>query len=365
MVAAANPDDRHARFRQRRDFVRESVSFQIEQILRRIFRAGQQNEIRRPQVIALLHETKIHIRLVHQRIEIREIGNLRRLQDRDVQIAHDVILRHVLQGNGILVIDAELVQIRNDAQDRDARFFFQKIQRRREQRDVAAEFIDDNAADERAFVFIQEHQRPDDGRQRPAAIDIGNQENRRAERLGDAHIHDVILFQIDFRRTPRPFDDKDVKMFFHVIERLDDRGPRLLAVALLIIFGAVISDRFSEQNDLRAGISRRFQKHRIHFDAGQGPGRLRLRHRRAAHLAAVLRHIGIERHILRFEWRDAFPVLLQNPAKSRRQNAFPHMRTCPLKHRIFRHDSATSLFFKSIVIPATDRYTASARAAMY
>ena len=284
-----------------------------------------------------------------------------------MDISHHMIRRDILQGNRILIIDAQLIQERDDTQYRHAGLFLQEIQRRIKQRDIPSELIDDEPLHQRSFILIEEHQSAYDRRQSAAAIDVGDKENRCIELLGDTHIDDIILLQIHFRRTPGPFDDEHIEMALHVVHSLLHTGPSLLAIAILVLRSTVISDRLTQEHHLRARISCGLQKHRVHFHDGIYTGRFRLGHRRASHFPAGTSHIRIQRHILRLERSRQIPILRENPAKSRTQDTLTYMRTGSLKHDLFRclHHNSTPLSLSSIVIPATERYTLSERLAIY
>src|ERR1043166_397648 len=63
--------------------------------------------------------------------------------------------------------------------------------------EVAAELVDDEAADARALRVGQEMHRADNLRKDAANVDVGRQETRRVGDLGGAHVDDVALAEID------------------------------------------------------------------------------------------------------------------------------------------------------------------------
>ena len=57
-------------------------------------------------------------------------------------------------------------------------------------------------------------------------------------------------------------------------------------------------------DDLRSGLALRLQQHGIHMDGGSQTGGARLQRLSEPDLAAIFRHRGIIRHVLRLEGRD-------------------------------------------------------------
>ena len=88
----------------------------------------------------------------------------------------------------------------------------------------------------------------------------------------------------------------------------------------------------AEAHHLGNVVGFRFQQYRVHFDPGFDAGGRRLDGLGPADFAAVRGNIGIVGHILRLEGGNAKPVLAENAAQSRRQNAFADMRGSALHH---------------------------------
>ena len=118
---------------------------------------------------------------------------------------------------------------------------------------------------------------------------------------------------------------------------------------------AHVSDRFAHNDDLRLGVSRRFQKHRVHIDHGGKSRRLRLCDLRAPHLAPVKGDIGVQRHILRFERNNAPPLLPKDAAERRCEYALSHMGTRPHQHDALCHQIASASFLMFTGIPQVTR----------
>ena len=88
------------------------------------------------------------------------------------------------------------------------------------------------------------------------------------------------------------------------------------------------------QHHLNLPIVCRFQEDRIHVTFGFDARRFGLGCLGSADFAAVAAHVGIQRHILRFEWRDSNPALIQDPAQRRSKDAFAGMRSGSHDHQI-------------------------------
>ena len=78
-------------------------------------------------------------------------------------------------------------------------------------------------------------------------------------------------------------------------------------------------------NDLRPTIYLGLEKNWIHHNAWSYPAGLSLQNLRAAHLAAVWSHKGIQRHILRFKWRNIGSCAAKQAADTSRHQTLPHI----------------------------------------
>ena len=115
LVTAANADYRSSLFCQLADFLCIAFPLQIEEVFCSIFASRNDDQVRISKQISLLYKAYIDIRFVIQSVEICEVGNLRSLDYCNMDIPHHVIIRDFLQGNGVLIINAKFVQIRNNA----------------------------------------------------------------------------------------------------------------------------------------------------------------------------------------------------------------------------------------------------------
>ena len=126
-----------------------------------------------------------------------------------------------------------------------------------------------------------------------------------------------------------------------------------LLFVCIVFFRRHDTPDFSIYNDLRSGITCRFQKHRIHLHPRSNPRRLGLHDLRSSHLQAVFRDKGIQGHILRFKGRRPVSVLAEHSAKSSCQDTFSGIGHGSLNHDWLCHD--VSSFLRSIIRPKARR----------
>ena len=75
---------------------------------------------------------------------------------------------------------------------------------------IAAELVDDEAADQRRVVGRQHRLGADEARDHAAAVDVADQHDRHVGGAGKTHIGDVVRPQIDFRRAAGAFDQHEI-----------------------------------------------------------------------------------------------------------------------------------------------------------
>ena len=73
LIAAADPKERRPRRDARTNSIREAHLSDVEEILRRILRARQEDEIRMTQFLGGTHIVERDIRLVCQRVKVRKV----------------------------------------------------------------------------------------------------------------------------------------------------------------------------------------------------------------------------------------------------------------------------------------------------
>ena len=86
-------------------------------------------------------------------------------------------------------------------------------------------------------------------------------------------------------------------------------------------------------HDLRADIGFRFQQDRVHVGMRLDPAGQCLQCLRAADLAAVHRHGGVVRHVLRLEGAHGQPTPDGRPAEAGNKQGFSDVRSGSLEHQ--------------------------------
>ena len=257
---------------------------------------------------------------------------MREPHDRDL---HRLALRRAvriceLRREGILVVDVDL-HVRDHADDGQPAPLLQHPHAGIQDRLVAAEFVDDQPFQQRLLIRVQEHLRAQQLGKDAASVDIPRKEDRRADRLRESHVDDVVLFEVDLRRAPRAFDHDDVVLPRKGAVSVEDHRHQALFVGKISPC-VHISQHFPVDDHLGSGVCRGLEQYRIHPHVRQDAGRLRLHDLRAAHLQPVCRDIGVERHILRFKRGDPVSVLPEDPAQPRCEEALSGVGHGPLDH---------------------------------
>jgi hypothetical protein len=236
-----------------------------------------------------------------------------------------VELEPVLRGQ------ARQVQVGQDAQRRHARARLEHGEAGREQRRVAAELVDHEPAHVRALLGREQRDGAVERREHAAAIDVADQQHRRAAVARHAHVHDVVLREVDLGRASRALGDDEVVRGAQPVERAGHHRPQL---GLARVVGARVGDaqRAAEHHDLRRPVALRLEQHRVHVDRGRDARGERLRGLRAADLAAVVGDGGVVRHVLRLERRHAQPRAREDAAERGDEGRLAGVRRGALHH---------------------------------
>ena len=112
--------------------------------------------------------------------------------------------------------------------------FFQDINARLQNRPVSPELIDNGALDALALLLLQQGDGAIELGEHAPPVDIAYQQHRGIHQLGHAHIHNVLLLQIDFRRASRALDDDDVVFRRQAVVGLQNLGDELPLPAVIL-----------------------------------------------------------------------------------------------------------------------------------
>ena len=189
-----------------------------------------------------------------------------------------------------------------------------------EQGRVAAELVDDEAADEALFVHGKQPERPEELGEDAAAVDVADEEDGGIQVAGNGHVDDVGRLQVQLGRAAGALDDQEVEPDAEAVERLDDRRPEG-PLALVVLAGRHRPPGVAMNNHLRAVVGLGLEEDRVHVDVGLDPRGERLERLSPADLAAVGADGGVVRHVLRLERRDADAPAGEDPAEGRHQQA--------------------------------------------
>ena len=218
------------------------------------------------------------------------------------------------------------------AEHRFIRVVLEPVDPRSEEPKITSKTVDDETGDPSPLRLAQERQRAHQMGKHAAAVDVRHQQYRTIDRLGEAHVGDVAVAQIDLRRAARTFHQDHAVLG---AEALIGRHHRRLRDALVLVIGARVhgADGMAVNDDLRADIGVGFEQHRVHVAVGRKAAGPRLHRLSTADLTAIHGDRAIERHVLRFERRDACAATREQPAQARDQRALSRVRSRALHHQ--------------------------------
>ena len=305
------------------------------QVVDGIFRPRQQDHVGAAQ---LLDGTDVaHTDAVQdfQRVEIGIVRHARHLDDSNVDEGVLQLFFGQAVRQAVFILDVHM-QHGQHPDDGDARLGFQHIQAGLEDADVAAEFIDDDAFDHGAFFRVEEHDRAVHGREDAAAVNIGHEQDGRLGHAGHAHVDDILVLQVDFRRAAGAFNDNDVVLGAQGVKGFLDIRDEILFIPV-IFHGGHRADGFSVDDDLGPTVAGRLQQDRIHAYVRLDAGRFGLHDLGPPHLRPLDGNEGIQRHILRFKGCHLISRLMQDTAQPRRDEALARIGHRSLHHDCFSH----------------------------
>ena len=228
------------------------------------------------------------------------------------------------------------MDIRHDARHRHAAQLLERFEPRLQDLLISAEFVDDGAADARSLVRLEQGHGAVELCEHAAAVNVADEEHRRVHELRKAHVHDVLLLEIDLRRASRALDDEDIVLRGERVIRFHHRGD-ILALAAVILHRVHVALHDAVDDHLAANVGRRLEKNGVHAHVRRDARGLRLHDLRAPHLAARGGDEGVERHVLAFERRDSVAVLPENAAQSGAEDALARVGHRALDHNVLCH----------------------------
>jgi hypothetical protein len=161
-----------------------------------------------------------------------------------------------------------------------------------EQSSIAAEFVDDETTDAFAFARLQNRVRAHQAGDDAAAIDVACEDHRNVGGLGESHVGDVSVPQVDLCRTAGTFDQYDIAVPCQVFEAVE-HGREEVGASTCVIACAKSACALALDDYLCAGVGLRLQKHRVHVNARLQARCARLHRLCAADFAALDRNGGV------------------------------------------------------------------------
>ena len=297
LIAAADPQQRHLALPGLLDRVRHAAFTQPAQIAEGIFTARENDQVGVGQRLRVADIAHPDVRLRRQGVKVGKIGDMRQVNDGDVDIAPvGAVVFPGLQRDAVLILKVNF-KPRHNAQHRHAGQRLDLLDPRAQERHIAAEFIDNHAFHPRSLLGLQQRQRAVNRGKYPAAVDVGHQDHRALRHFGHAHIDDIAVAQVNFRWAAGPFQHQRLILPGQALVDRED----LLAQAWLVL---VIAHRvhagrhLPHQHHLRLTVAGGLEQNRIHADIRGDPGCFGLENLRPAHLFAIRRNAGVQRHIL-------------------------------------------------------------------
>ncbi len=280
-----------------------------------------------------LEKCQTHIRLTGQRVEIVEIRNPAQHRHRDMN-------RRIITGVSRLAGDVENIlggqepgrgEPWQNPKAGPTGCRFDHCHAIGKERGVATKLVDQEAADQRPVRRIKHRTGANKASDDAAAVDVAGDHNRNVNGSGESHIGDVAGAKIDLGRASRPLDNHQIGITPDHLETIEDSRQQFGLVSA-IFTGTHAAETLSLDNDLRAGLAFRLQQHRVHVDACRGAAGQRLHGLGPADLAAIQRHGGVVRHILRLERAYRQTGIGEMTAQAGDKHRFADIRAGPLDH---------------------------------
>ena len=204
---------------------------------------------------------------------------------------------------------------RDGGHHRHAGQFQHALGRRCQQAGIAPEAVQHEALQTPAIILGNQRPGAVQVREGASPIDVRHQQAGGVGVPRHAQVHHVAGLQVDLGRRPRPLNHDHVVLAAQRIQGLSQQRPDLGAAGPPGQRGQLGIDP-PQQHHLAAGVGLGLEQQRIHLHRGLHPGRQRLEILGTTDLAAR-HHTGVVAHVLRLEGRHPQP-LPRIPAAQRR-----------------------------------------------
>ena len=148
-----------------------------------------------------------------------------------------------------------------------------------------------------------------------ATVDVAHKQHGGGRHFGHAHVHDVVVLEVDLGRAACTFDDHDVVTRGQVIVgRL--HGGNEARLVFEVVAGCHVRHGFAHNDDLRPHVGCGFEEDGVHRRLGGDAAGLCLQCLGAPDLKATWRDRRVERHVLRLERGHRKAVLGKDAAET-------------------------------------------------
>ena len=279
------------------------------------------------------HGAQVHVGLHGERRHVRVVGGMPENDHGHIQGVRlcGRGVERAVPGKTVFLREIQGSDIRDDAQHGRSGGKGKIFVCRGEQGGIPAEAVHEKSGEEPALFRSKGEPCAEKRGVEPAAVDIAREQNLCAGLAGHGHVHDVILFEVDFPGRSGAFEHHDPVLrgkrgvgSGHALPETGLKGAKILC--LHEARGA------AEDNDLGASVRTRLEQDGVHAAVRIDARGLGLQDLGPAHFPAVRRHAGIEGHVLGFEGRGVKAVLAQDAAEGGREDGFARVGAGALQH---------------------------------
>src|SRR5574341_548848 len=243
----------------------EAPGPEVLKVIDGVLAAGQDEEIDLSGFLRAIKKSERDTGLPSQEIEVGVVREMRKRHDADPKLrVAGTLYGPTNSRKAVLRREWQVIEVRDDPEDRMTGLGLDKAQSRSKQLEVAAESVDDETFHQSTFLVVEQRHRPDDGGKEPATVDVAHQEHGRIRHRRHTHVGEIPVLQVHFNRAASPLDDYKVVRSGKATECLfnDTEGAVL---ERLVPLGRHQAQWPPHDNDLAAGPGVRLQENRVHL----------------------------------------------------------------------------------------------------
>ena len=338
LVTAAHAQHRYARSGQPGHGGGQPPLVKPDQVLQAVFGSGQDQGVGDAQGFRAVDIADADARLCGQRIKVGEIADAGQADDCHVQHCTRQAVA-VAAGHGVFLVQAQIGQVRDDAEHRQTGGLFEEADAIRKEGGVATEEVDDQPRHPCPLLRRQQRQRADQGGNDTAPVDVPNQQYPGIGQFGGGHVGDVTRPQVHLCGTAGSLQHQHLVARLQAGQGVPDRPEGQFPVLAPVTAPVRVAQRAAVDDHLGGHVTAGLEQDRVHVDAGRQAGGLGLEHLCPADLAAVGCDAGVQGHVLGLEGGHAPAVLMQDAAEGGGEHALAHVGGSALKHDRSSHRS--------------------------